>query len=248
MIMGEEQPGSGEIKVSASVKPAYMAQIVTFDDMDATVLDTLRYAVGVSVEKARSILAGFHFRAADVMKKVGVLSGGEKSRLKLCMVMQENVNFLLLDEPTNHLDIASREWLEDALADFEGTMLFVSHDRYFLNKFAEQVWSMDNGVITKHGCGFDEYLEITRPAAIQKEKTTHGNPAPKVKTWITPQKPISMEDLIREAEAELQKVNAAINTGLHPSDFMRMNALYEEKSRLEERISVLYDRWAQNEY
>lgn len=246
MITGEERPGSGEIKVSPSVKPGYMSQIITFEDMDATVLDTLRYAADVSVEKARSILAGFHFRAADVMKKIGVLSGGEKSRLKLCMMMQENINFLLLDEPTNHLDIASREWLEDALADFEGTMLFVSHDRYFLNKFADQVWSMENGVVTRYGCGFDEYLDMTRPAADQKEKKAHRNPAPKEKIRINPEKPVPTEDLIREAEAELQKVNEAINSGLQQSDFTRMNVLYEEKSRLEERINLLYDQWAEN--
>jgi len=78
-----------------------------------------------------------------VLKKVGTLSGGEKSRLKLCLMMQNNVNFLLLDEPTNHLDIATREWIEKVLADFEGTMLFVSHDRYFLNKFADKVFDMD---------------------------------------------------------------------------------------------------------
>jgi len=243
MITGEERPGSGEIKVSASVKPAYMSQIITFDDMDATVLDTLRYAADVSVEKARSILAGFHFRAADVMKKAGVLSGGEKSRLKLCMMMQENVNFLLLDEPTNHLDIASREWLEDALADFEGTMLFVSHDRYFLNQFADQVWSMENGVITRYDCGFGEYLEMTRPAASQKEKKAHRTPAPKEKTRINPPKPVSTEELIREAEAELQKVIEAIDSDLRQSDFTRMHALYAEKARLEERIERLYDEW-----
>jgi len=246
MIMGEERPDSGEIKISPSVKPAYMSQIITFDDMDATVLDTLRYAADVSVEKARSILAGFHFRAADVMKKVGVLSGGEKSRLKLCIMMQENVNFLLLDEPTNHLDIASREWLEDALADFEGTMLFVSHDRYFLNKFADQVWSMEDGIITRYECGFDEYLGLIRPAAIPKEKKAHGNPAPTQKSRIIPEKSVPTENLIHEAEAELKKVNAAIDSGLHSSDFMRMNALYGEKSRLEERIELLYDQWAEN--
>ena len=189
MITGEEQPDSGIVKVSPSIKPAYMSQIITFEDMDATVLDTLRYAADVPAEKARNILAGFHFQAADVNKKVGVLSGGEKSRLKLCMMMQEHINFLLLDEPTNHLDIASREWIESALADFDGTMLFVSHDRYFLGKFTEQVWSMDGGVITKYGCGFDEYLEMTRPAAIQKEKTAHKNPAPKEKPRIRTEKP-----------------------------------------------------------
>jgi ATPase subunit of ABC transporter with duplicated ATPase domains len=152
-----------------------MSQIITFEDMDATVLDTLRHTTDVPVEKAGNILAGFHFKAADAAKKVGVLSGGEKSRLKLCIMMQENINFLLLDEPTNHLDIASREWIENALTGFDGTMLFVSHDRYFLSKFAEQVWSMDNGSITKYGCGFDEYLEMTRPVAIQKEKNAQKN-------------------------------------------------------------------------
>jgi ATPase subunit of ABC transporter with duplicated ATPase domains len=160
MIMGEEGPDSGGIKVSPSVKPATMSQTITFDDMEATVLDTLRYAAGVSEERARSILAGFHFRAADVMKKCGALSGGEKSRLRLCLMMQNNINFLLLDEPTNHLDIATREWIEDALSDFDGTILFVSHDRYLLNKFADKVWSMEDGVVTEHNCGFDEYLEF----------------------------------------------------------------------------------------
>jgi ATPase subunit of ABC transporter with duplicated ATPase domains len=150
MITGEEQPGGGTVKVSPSVKPAYMPQIITFDDMEATVLDTLRYSAGVSEERARSILAGFHFRAADVMKKAGALSGGEKSRLRLCLMMQNNINFLLLDEPTNHLDIASREWIESALAGFEGTMLFVSHDRFLLNKFADKVWSMDGGTVYEH--------------------------------------------------------------------------------------------------
>jgi ATPase subunit of ABC transporter with duplicated ATPase domains len=161
LLLNEEECDSGEIKVSVSVKPAYMSQIIVFDDMDATVLDTLRYGLDVTVEKARSLLAGFHFRADDVMKRVGALSGGEKSRLRLCMMMQNNANFLLLDEPTNHLDIASREWIENALYDFEGTMLFVSHDRYFLRKFADKVWSMENGIITKYDCGFDEYFAMT---------------------------------------------------------------------------------------
>ncbi|MCL2719590.1 MAG: ABC-F type ribosomal protection protein [Lachnospiraceae bacterium] len=142
MIWGEEQPDSGNIKVSINAKRAYMPQIITFKNMAATVLDTLRSEFDLTEEKARSILARFNFRAPDVMKKVNTLSGGEKSRLKLCLMMQNNVNFLLLDEPTNHLDIATREWIENVLADFEGTMIFVSHDRYFLNKFADKVWNM----------------------------------------------------------------------------------------------------------
>jgi len=169
MIMNEEQCDSGEVKMSVNVKPAYMPQIITFSDMDATVLDTLRYTLGLSVERARSILAGFHFNTADIMKKVSSLSGGEKNRLKLCLMMQNDVNFLLLDEPTNHLDIASREWIENALANFDGTMLFVSHDRYFLNKFANTIWSMEEGNITRYDCGFDEYYEMTRSAEKNKK-------------------------------------------------------------------------------
>ena len=159
MITGEEQCDAGAVKVGASAKPAYMPQIVTFDSSAATVLDTLRAATGVTEERGRSILAGFHFRGADVAKTVGALSGGEKSRLKLCLMMQNNVNFLLLDEPTNHLDIMSREWIESALDDFEGTMLFVSHDRYFLNRFADKIWSMDNGIITEFSGGYDEWIK-----------------------------------------------------------------------------------------
>ena len=249
MITNEEQCDSGEIKVSVSVKPAYMPQIIALGDNDATVLETLRYATGVPEDKARSILTGFNFGYADVTKKISVLSGGEKSRLKLCLMMQDNVNFLLLDEPTNHLDIASREWIESALEDFDGTMLFVSHDRYFLNKFADKVWSMDNGIITEYKCGFDEYLEMTRPVSIQTKKNTPKNPAVKEKTPIRTEKPVSavsFEELIREAEAELKKVNTAIDSNSHHSDFMKINELYEEKSRLEEKIDSLYNEWVKN--
>ncbi len=252
MLMGQETPDSGEIKVGASIKPAYMPQIITFEDDNATVLDTLRFYAGLSEERTRSILAGFHFKAPDVMKKVSTLSGGEKSRLKLCMLMQNDVNLLLLDEPTNHLDIATREWIENALTDFEGTMLFVSHDRYFLNKFADQVWSMDNGMITKYDCGFDEYLELIRP--VETPVNQPKNPAPKannkekdkVPIKPRPQKAIPTEELIREMETELEQVIAAIDSDLRNAEFQNMNALYERKSQLEEKINALYSEWAKN--
>ncbi|HOP09882.1 MAG TPA: ABC-F type ribosomal protection protein [Oscillospiraceae bacterium] len=248
ILMGEEPCDSGKIKLGPSVKPAYMPQIIAFENEGATVLDTLRFDAGLSEEKTRSILAGFHFKAADVMKKVGTLSGGEKSRLKLCMLMQNNVNFLLLDEPTNHLDIATREWIENALTDFEGTMLFVSHDRYFLNKFADRIWSMENGVITEYGCEFDEYLELTRPVEIpvNKPKATVTKGKDKDKIKIHPEKEIPTEDLIHEAETELKSVIAEIESDLQNADFQNMKALYEKKSQLEERIDTLYSEWVKN--
>ena len=157
LIMGDEASDSGVVKVSESVKIAYMSQIITFEDENATVLDTLRYTFGHTMEKARSILAGFRFNANDILKKVSSLSGGEKSRLRLCLLMQDKINFLILDEPTNHLDIESRKWIEDAVSDFEGTKLFISHDRYFLNKFASRIWSMKDGEIDDFHGSFEEY-------------------------------------------------------------------------------------------
>ena len=162
IIMGEEHTDVGEVKVSPNVKCGYMPQIITFDSAAAAILEIFRLETGETEEKARSVLAGFNFTAEDISKKAGSLSGGEKSRLKLCLMMQKNINFLMLDEPTNHLDIASREWIENALLDFDGTMLFVSHDRYFLNKFADRVWVMENGAVTDYDCGFEEYSEGKR--------------------------------------------------------------------------------------
>ncbi|MCL2664410.1 MAG: ABC-F type ribosomal protection protein [Defluviitaleaceae bacterium] len=163
LMLGEVPQSGGEIKMSVNVKPGYLPQIVNFGDPMKTVLEILRDETDYTNEKARSVLAGFNFRADEAAKKAGSLSGGEKSRLKLCLLMQSNVNFLLLDEPTNHLDIASREWIENAIADFEGTMLFVSHDRFFLNRFAEKIWSMENGAINSYCCGYEEYIELSRP-------------------------------------------------------------------------------------
>ena len=247
MIMNEESCDSGTVKVGINVKVAYLPQIVTFENENATVLDTLCSGAGILEEKARSILAGFNFTAPDVIKRVSTLSGGEKSRLRLCLIMQNHIHFLLLDEPTNHLDIASREWIENVLADFDGTMLFVSHDRYFLNKFASKVWSMENGIITKFDHGFEEYSEATRPVEMQKGKNRYRKPAPKGKANIHPAKPVSPEILIAEAETELRELDTEIESTLLTSDFLKIHALYEQKSQLEERIEFLYDEWLEKE-
>jgi ATPase subunit of ABC transporter with duplicated ATPase domains len=159
MIMNEASSDRGEVKVSSNIKIAYMSQIIIFDDENTTVLNTLRNVSDFPEEKIRSILARFRFKAQDVMKKTGNLSGGERSRLKLCLLMQKQANFLILDEPTNHLDIESREWIEEAIAEFNGTMLFISHDRFFLNRFASKIWGMKDGQITAFDGGFEDYLK-----------------------------------------------------------------------------------------
>ncbi|MCL2740701.1 MAG: ATP-binding cassette domain-containing protein [Oscillospiraceae bacterium] len=159
MMLGEEPCDGGELKVSASVRPAYMPQVVAFGDMGLTVQETLHAMAGIPPGRSRSALAKFDFAGEAVARKVGDLSGGERSRLWLCAMMQAEVNLLMLDEPTNHLDIPSREWIEGALEDYEGTVIFVSHDRYFLGRFAETVWHMGGGVIKAYPGGYAEYRE-----------------------------------------------------------------------------------------
>ena len=245
LIIGDEPSDSGIVKVSSNVKIAYMPQIIRFDDENATVLDTLRYTFDLTEDKARSILVNFLFRGLEVSKKVGSLSGGEKSRLKLCMLMQNQINFLILDEPTNHLDIDSREWIENAVADWGGTMLFISHDRYFLNKFASRIWAMEDGKISDFYGSFDDYTktlaekhQVSKVPAYKKKK----NLPTKKEEPTKPQ--ISFEALIYSTEAELERVNAAINTDSQEFDYQQLNLLYQEKHKLEEQLKSLYGQWA----
>jgi len=247
LIMGEEPCDSGEVKVSRNIKTAYMSQIILFDDENATVLDTLRNATLFPEEKVRSILSRFRFKAPDVLKRVSNLSGGEKSRLKLCLLMQNQANFLILDEPTNHLDIDSREWIEDAVSDFDGTMLFISHDRYFLNKFASKVLSMKNGAITVFDGSFGDYLHAETIA----EKQSNTSPANKkqkktpAKVIEKPEAAIPFESQIYEAETKLRTLDEEIEQHLSASDYEKMTALYQKKQQLEEYIAILYDEWAE---
>ena len=139
MIMGEEVPDGGKIRLGPTVKIGYLPQIIHFDRPDRNLVDTMLYAQNCSTQEARDRLAAFDFRGEDVFKSVSALSGGEQSRLRLCMLMDNKINLLILDEPTNHLDLNSREWIEEAVADYTGNLLFVSHDRYFINQFATRI-------------------------------------------------------------------------------------------------------------
>jgi len=246
LILGEEPCDSGVVKVSSNIKIAYMPQIIKFDDENATVLETLRSAVGLPEEKIRSMLVSFQFRGPDIMKKVGSLSGGEKSRLKLCLLMQNKANFLILDEPTNHLDIDSREWIENAVADWDCTMLFISHDRYFLNRFASKIWSMKDGKITEYAGGFEDYLNAAVAASSQPTITPANKKKKKspAKLGEPPKAPIAYETQIYEAEAALDEIGKKIELSLADSDYEKMDALYQEKNLLEEHIAFLYNEWA----
>jgi ATPase subunit of ABC transporter with duplicated ATPase domains len=152
LILGELKPDYGTVKIGAQVKIGYLPQQVVFEDEDQTILEYFSGFHNITYEAARNQLARVLFFKDDVHKKISFLSGGEKSRLRLCSLTFEKVNFMILDEPTNHLDIDSREVLEETLSAFEGTLLFVSHDRYFINKVAGKILSFkDNHLITYPG-------------------------------------------------------------------------------------------------
>ncbi len=179
ILTGEETPDQGHVKIGNSIRPAYLPQVIEFENNTATVLETVRYALETNEERARKILARFHFRGSDVQKMTGNLSGGEKSRLKLCLLMQQDINLLILDEPTNHLDIQSREWIEEALSGYGGTILFVSHDRYFINKFADRVWELKDGSITDFDGTYAEYCQWLSMTANREKAAPYGRDAAK---------------------------------------------------------------------
>ncbi len=147
IILQEEQLDSGIIKVSNSSKIGYLPQNVEFEDEEKSILDWFRQDLNILEGKAREYLAKYMFYKEDVFKKVKSLSGGEKSRLKLSKILYFDVNLLILDEPTNHLDIESINNLENVLKDFNGSIFFVSHDRYFINKICNRILSIEDNKI-----------------------------------------------------------------------------------------------------
>ena len=157
-IMSEQElPVQGEVTVGPSVKIGYLPQIITFPNGEQQLLEYFKNTVGVSEQKARQILAGFQFYKEDVTKRVKTLSGGERMRVKLAELLQEKINTLIFDEPTNHIDIPTKEVLEDAIEDFNGTLIFVSHDRYFINKFADEIIEFQDGKAKSYLGNYDDY-------------------------------------------------------------------------------------------
>lgn len=244
ILLKEETPDAGYVRFGPSVKAGYLPQIVRFEHPERSLVDTMLYGLGCTPQEARDRLAAFRFRGEDVFKRVSALSGGEMSRLRLCMLMAQNINLLILDEPTNHLDVASREWIEEAVGDYEGALLFVSHDRYFINRFAERVWMLEGGRITDFRGGFEEFRaqaskDLTKERQ-QKERLRRTQP--KKGRAAEPAKLMAAAE--REIErAEARKTELEAEMERSACDFEKLNILYEEKCALEDDLRALYDRW-----
>jgi len=157
LILGKEKPTHGEIKIGPSVKVGYYAQEHETLDFNQTVIDAVRLAGNMSESNAVSLLIRYLFTYRQTTQRIGSLSGGERSRLQLALLVLSGANFLLLDEPTNNLDVASAEVLEDALSDFNGTVLVISHDRYFLDRMVNRIFELKDSKITEFIGGYSDY-------------------------------------------------------------------------------------------
>lgn len=158
IIMNEDCEYTGEIKIGQSVNIGYIPQEINFEDDNQTILNFFEQFDNRNETEIRTSLAKYMFRGNDVFKKVSSLSGGEKVRLILAKLLKQNINFLILDEPTNHIDIETRELLEEAIKEYSGTVLFVSHDRYFINNLAERIVEVKEKRFFSYVGNYDDYL------------------------------------------------------------------------------------------
>ena len=249
ILLGEEEPDSGKLRMGPTVKVGYLPQIIHFSHPERNLVDTMLYEQNCTTQTARNRLAAFNFRGEDVFKPVSALSGGEQSRLRLCMLMDEKINLLILDEPTNHLDIASREWIEEAVSEYEGNLLFVSHDRYFIKQFATRIWMLEDGHITDFRGTFEEFRAARERARAQAASPVRAEPEKPKKE--KPRRPGGTKELEKQvaaaeravAKAEERQYELSLKAEEVSSNYLELQKVYEEQKALEEEIATLYTRW-----
>ncbi|KAA0548144.1 ABC-F type ribosomal protection protein [Bacillus sp. BGMRC 2118] len=247
MLLGEVQPTIGNVKIGSNVKLGYLSQQVFAHEGKQSVIDAFREQVPCVEGEARHILARFLFYGPAVFKKIKSLSGGERMRLRLAQLMHQDINVLLLDEPTNHLDIDSREVLEDALHDFDGTIFTVSHDRYFLNKLFTTILWLENHTFTSYLGSYDE-VKVKRLNKIQTSSKEKANGTvteqaftkknEKVKANIEKQT-TQLEKAIETLELEKVKLEEEM---MRESDVAILITLHEKVDNLREEIEQLYHK------
>lgn len=245
-LLGEE-PCDGRIQFGPTIKWGYLPQHIYFSHPERSLYDTMLYEKNCTPQVARDRLGAFMFQGEDVFKTVGTLSGGEQSRLRLCMLMDEKVNLLILDEPTNHLDIASREWVEAAIEEFEGVLLFVSHDRYFIEKFAERIWVLEDGGIRDFQCGYAKYRSIMEHEAAMKQPVAA---VPREKKEKPKGGTKEADKLVRKLEREIEKqekVIADLELAMEAAaaNYQELVRLSNEKEEAETELLDLMEQWEQ---
>ncbi|MNB70504.1 putative ABC transporter ATP-binding protein [compost metagenome] len=265
MVLGLEEADTGSCAIGSRVSVGYLAQEAVPENSRQSVLSYFREEAGMEEGEARGQLARFLFYGSDVFKSVGGLSGGEWTRLRFAVLMHRKPNLLLLDEPTNHLDIDSREALEEALEEYPGTVLAVSHDRYFINRCFSTIWSIGGGTFTSFPGSYDYFKEKQaerRIAAAPAPSSESGDraaanrihaqaaadpaaPAPRRKS--SPARDAAYwEQAIGDAESRLKELDTAMLQPELASDAERLAALHAEREELAREIDILYAEWAES--
>lgn len=251
ILLNELDADKGEARLGAGVKIGYLQQEIDFSDMEHTVLESFREDYPVSEGQARGILARFLFYADDVFKKVKNLSGGEKVRLKLCMLMHKDINLLILDEPTNHLDIDSREMLEKALDKFEGTIVFISHDRYFINKITDRIVEFSNKKLVNYVGDYNYYREKKSQEKLVISKNVNKSKVKKPIIKNTNNKVDNSKKLdkeVKELEQEIERLETQIQSldeelANNSNDYEKLAEIHKEKCDLQQRLDSLLEDW-----
>ena len=260
LLCGELPAMEGRVKWGANVKVGLMPQNLVFEHPERTLLDTLLWErPGLTAQMARDRLASYDFLGEEVFKLVADLSGGERARLKHCLLSFEPINLFLLDEPTNHLDIPSREWVESVLEEYEGTLLFISHDRYFISRMASRILTVEQGTVHDFRGGFEAYQQ-----AREARRQTAAPAAPKAPTKEAAEakapadggralSPLRQERTLQRRQAACEKEIAALEQQLlqlkeemerSMSDYEALFELTQRQAALETQLEELYEQWS----
>lgn len=264
-ILGEIQPLKGKAKIGNRVQIGYFSQSYERLDPKQTLLENFVMEYGFTEERTRSMLGGMLFHGDDVFKEIGTLSGGQKARLVLLKLVLDGANCLVLDEPTNHLDIMAREAVEAALTAFDGTVLVVSHDRYFINEVADRIWEIEDGQLKDYKGNYDFYLAEKQKAAAAvaeamaasvqenvKQKTDNKAQLQPVKAADKKQR-YSPEEAarllpkvelsIREQEAMMKLLEVQMADPANHEDPAHSAAMAAEHDAYEQKIAELMEKW-----
>jgi ATP-binding cassette subfamily F protein 3 len=252
MLLGKEKPTSGEVKIGGNLDVGYYDQEHEGLDLESSVLDEVwKIKPQLLASDLRSFLAKFLFFGEDVFRKIRTFSGGEQSRVVLAKLILSHPNFLILDEPTNHLDIASREVLENALSEFGGTILVVSHDRYFLNKAVNRIYAIESKTLKEYLGNYTSFEEkkkeekeaLEKSFKLKKQEKKIKEKVKKAKPKIKKRSLHQIEKEISEIDQKIEEIDYLLSTEEVYTDWQNLLELNEERKMLSQRLDELLAEW-----
>ncbi len=255
ILLNMEKPDSGTVRIGTSVDVGYFDQTQATLDYSNTLFDEIADSFPeLTITEVRNALAGFLFKADDAFKLISELSGGERARLMLLKLMLERANFLVLDEPTNHLDIKSREMLESALSEYQGTIFAISHDRYFINKLSSRITRINNKRIENYDGDYSYFLEKSSKMACDEKKETVVKVSSNKEEYLAEKKNAAeerkrknrsekLEAEITATEEKIENLNLQLSLPENTTDYVKCAELTEEIDALNEKLLVLYEEW-----